>query len=146
MGCDEASRTVLSPQIYFNPRIPYGMRPLKFDVVTACVLFQSTHPVWDATGTASLSSLTDAFQSTHPVWDATAARAPDQAEKAFQSTHPVWDATWWPRSARCCPRHFNPRIPYGMRQLLGDSQANGEQFQSTHPVWDATRPKRRLCA
>ena len=112
------------------------------------------------------------FQSTHPVWDATRYTSPGFAQPAFQSTHPVWDATQGRRTAlqgirisihasrmgcdynlmfdmqtlmlisihasrmgcdsTTCemthmPRNFNPRIPYGMRpeqaaqiQQIGD--------------------------
>ena len=55
----------------FNPRIPYGMRLQ--DAVKAKLdsLFQSTHPVWDATLTVLPLLEHVLFQSTHPVWDAT---------------------------------------------------------------------------
>ena len=33
----------------FNPRIPYGMRPLHEAAKQILGAFQSTHPVWDAT-------------------------------------------------------------------------------------------------
>ena len=34
---------------HFNPRIPYGMRLQRRLIVSQILLFQSTHPVWDAT-------------------------------------------------------------------------------------------------
>ena len=36
----------------FNPRIPYGMRLHPDEETLASFRFQSTHPVWDATGKA----------------------------------------------------------------------------------------------
>ena len=41
-------------------------------------------------------------------------------------------------SMRTHPRHFNPRIPYGMRQGHFVGHVPAVRFQSTHPVWDAT--------
>ena len=37
----------------------------------------------------------------------------------FQSTHPVWDATATTCTATIAYKDFNPRIPYGMRPLVG---------------------------
>ena len=78
------------------------------------------------------------FQSTHPVWDATRDIANEYARCLFQSTHPVWDATdvvvssdlvhgisihasrmgcdfILVETALVNIVDFNPRIPYGMR-------------------------------
>ena len=122
----------------FNPRIPYGMRHLANGVVVNNFIFQSTHPVWDATSPIVIAGRPTRFQSTHPVWDAT--------------------VRWTTSSNRWT--YFNPRIPYGMRlALCGDltdrllisihaSRMGCDSvrspswrvlaFQSTHPVWDAT--------
>ena len=99
----------------FNPRIPYGMRRLHTIRQNLKHLFQSTHPVWDATALPYCPSLVSIFQSTHPVWDAT-----DQQEHtAAQQTISIHAsrmgcdlAADWTRPAI---RDFNPRIPYGMR-------------------------------
>ena len=56
---------------YFNPRIPYGMRPVPADQGSTTARFQSTHPVWDATIPFRVRCARLIFQSTHPVWDAT---------------------------------------------------------------------------
>ena len=103
-------------------------------------VFQSTHPVWDATRVepswlcrcrisihasrmgcdlltqTDLANIRREFQSTHPVWDATHDSLLYSLVFLFQSTHPVWDAT------------RSPSSPW-----------RSWQFQSTHPVWDATR-------
>ena len=49
MGCDLI--VVSTPPIrqYFNPRIPYGMRLIPNYLISSDFVFQSTHPVWDAT-------------------------------------------------------------------------------------------------
>ena len=131
-------------------------------------LFQSTHPVWDATCDGAPIIIRRAgFQSTHPVWDATRCESMSICRPIFQSTHPVWDATF----ARPSIRHalqisihasrmgcdlgdlpdgfqildFNPRIPYGMRPDQHCRPLRWHRFQSTHPVWDATTVEMLYC-
>ena len=57
---------------YFNPRIPCGMRPFRTVMAITLRLFQSTHPMRDATiEKLQMNSLVMLFQSTHPMRDAT---------------------------------------------------------------------------
>ena len=109
----------------------------KFEVRTW--LFQSTHPVWDATlirrtlcadsfdfnpripyGMRQCAShfgcVIITFQSTHPVWDATLAGLPDHAHRSI-SIH---------ASRMGC----DESVPAIIEEM--------DAFQSTHPVWDAT--------
>ena len=79
----------------FNPRIPYGMRRFERRLQVLNAIFQSTHPVWDATVLCG-RCVTDTC--------------------LFQSTHPVWDATTLEGSWAAAIAYFNPRIPYGMRR------------------------------
>ena len=115
MGCDRRLACRCRPHRNFNPRIPYGMR----------------HVDTYSTPTSHV------FQSTHPVWDATTRLFPKIACFLFQSTHPVWDATRAYHSGGT-GRYFNPRIPYGMRLRCSAWRIAVGEFQSTHPVWDAT--------
>ena len=78
------------------------------------------------------------FQSTHPVWDATRPSCLHDSSQQFQSTHPVWDATQLMEVIKMTLRDFNPRIPYGMRLPDIHTVHAPLPFQSTHPVWDAT--------
>ena len=56
--------------------------------------FQSTPPVWGATGeSGSMLEEFTTFQSTPPVWGATMQYQPLQNDFLFQSTPPVWGAT-----------------------------------------------------
>ena len=100
----------------FNPRIPCGMRPVVYNKSVIYTIFQSTHPMRDATylvgGRKCSAKL---FQSTHPMRDATSISLRVPAGK-FQSTHPMRDAT--------CGG--------------GIDMAVTGQFQSTHPMRDAT--------
>ena len=126
-------------------------------------LFQSTHPVWDAT-TGEIGCLPQsAFQSTHPVWDATSKRRFDYprivisihasrmgCDPCLQSqmvhtkaisihaSRMGCDLGWASAGARIIT-YFNPRIPYGMRPCGSGRHDAKKGFQSTHPVWDATK-------
>ena len=58
---------------------------------------------------------------------------------SFQSTHPLRDATIKQWFTVHNFKNFNPRTPYGMRQLDGFLSASSYAlFQSTHPLRDAT--------
>ena len=116
MGCDDAQPVEQPITKYFNPRIPYGMRPYldrhyaKYGEISIHAsrmgcdrlcheslpgLQISIHASRMGCDTCALplTASCKRFQSTHPVWDATR-RAPSHAQYArFQSTHPVWDAT-----------------------------------------------------
>ena len=128
----------------FNPRIPYGMRLPVNPIISAQRVFQSTHPVWDATLECELFPGLVPGISIHAsrmgcdLWDFYFL---DRVIAEFQSTHPVWDATLGPlvvagaaaiisihasrmgcdSRKKSTPAHvsqyFNPRIPYGMRQM-----------------------------
>ena len=125
----------------FNPRSPCGERPrLAPQSSPAPKIFQSTLPVWGATGlidanvsslkisihaprvgsdpfTVEVCAISRIFQSTLPVWGATRYSRGNQFWAIFQSTLPVWGAT----SSSC---------------LTSPAE---ETFQSTLPVWGATR-------
>ena len=80
-------------------------------------LFQSTRPVWGATGeTWNRSNGGERFQSTRPVWGATRRSSTAGASSLFQSTRPVWGATFL--------------------RSIGAKRCT--KFQSTRPVWGAT--------
>ena len=116
MGCDGPLAATAADSRYFNPRIPYGMRPLEMFSRSRTCNFNPRIPYGMRLGRNSDYSWTDAFQSTHPVWDATC--------RTFGLELFSW--------------HFNPRIPYGMRRGVSGVSSPLNGFQSTHPVWDAT--------
>ena len=129
---------VTSGRSNFNPRIPYGMRREQKPCPFCEQIFQSTHPVWDATFSSLQSTAKRLFQSTHPVWDATmgfrawisfVTISIHASRMGCDASRPT-GATGWV--------NFNPRIPYGMRPSTQKAGSNVQQFQSTHPVWDAT--------
>ena len=65
------------------------------DGVVTIDLFQSTHPMRDATHAGCFSQHGQEFQSTHPMRDATFRIADHAVGPLFQSTHPMRDATLW---------------------------------------------------
>ena len=137
MGCDLWLKYCFRLACHFNPRIPYGMRPHLPRLRVSIALFQSTHPVWDATSLTSIGSQMLPFQSTHPVWDATSTDCCTSAILLFQSTHPVWDATGLAQ-----PRQRDALISIHASRMGCDLASKVKsacrEFQSTHPVWDAT--------
>ena len=70
-GCDISTVLYGEYQRNFNPRIPCGMRPCLNFFSHRVIIFQSTHPMRDATFTTSPMEATYKFQSTHPMRDAT---------------------------------------------------------------------------
>ncbi len=104
-------------------------------------LFQSTHPVRDATANVEDRG-NESWISIHAPrtgCDLSLVRRV-QPHGKFQSTHPVRDATWRVRQAL---REWQisihaPRTGCDYIKLTAKNDTNG--FQSTHPVRDATRP------
>ena len=115
MGCDENISPISSdlPISIHASRMGCDILPsTAFDTLS---VFQSTHPVWDAT--VRCQQVDEGRLHFNPRIPYGMRHAPPPCTirlPKFQSTHPVWDAT---RSARPLPRrsYFNPRIPYGMR-------------------------------
>ena len=91
--CDEHLRRKTAPKQSFNPRTPYGVRPLTF-----------CSPASGAT-----------FQSTHSLRSATPRRIKCGCSVRFQSTHSLRSATGRFESETFPLRRFNPRTPYGVR-------------------------------
>ena len=120
VGCDRFPLPGMRRRHRFNPRTPCGMRRLIPSLPSTCTLFQSTHPVWDATQPSRWAGFTvRSFNPRIPCGMRRRAMLLACRTTMFQSTHPVWDATWEPTPS-----------------------SNGYGFQSTHPVWDATCTRR----
>ena len=104
MGCDVTTSWTTIPHFHFNPRIPYGMRRWWWRASMRCSVFQSTHPVWDATGRfrQTYRYRVISIHASRMGCDFIAHRWLHSLEP-FQSTHPVWDATGAACSAICPP-------------------------------------------
>ncbi len=108
----------------------------------SCVVlsrFQSTRPVWGATGAYALNILTDEISIHAPRVgrDAVSCLA-GQSIEIFQSTRPVWGATertttWPPRRSR-----FQSTRPVWGATTIYQNHTRKRVFQSTRPVWGAT--------
>ena len=70
-GSDGTLTTGTAHTSYFNPRSPYGERRGRDPGLTAHGGFQSTLPIWGATGVLMPDSGTISFQSTLPIRGAT---------------------------------------------------------------------------
>ena len=138
MGCDAVICHCRPLDCDFNPRIPYGMRRWTVPSSVFSVLFQSTHPVWDATWAFFDWGLDPAFQSTHPVWDATQALRHIEDGRVISIHASRMGCDGVGAAEETGHSDFNPRIPYGMRPRFFDVSNLLREFQSTHPVWDAT--------
>ena len=79
------------------------------------------------------------FQSTHPLRDATKWNWTTSSALRFQSTHPLRDATSMLMYQGHMNQNFNPRTPYGMRHDAPEKVDIRSWFQSTHPLRDATQ-------
>ena len=102
---------------HFNPRAPCGARP-EAQYCRSCHLqFQSTRPVWGATGGFLMAVMRVEFQSTRPVWGATSCCCLSRGSDGFQSTRPVWGATTKRFRFVVCEFGFNPRAPCGARPV-----------------------------
>ena len=102
----------------FNPRSPCGERHNYNTYHQYTSKFQSTLPVWGATGSHTQGDgYLYQFQSTLPVWGATSRiHTSCLAGKTFQSTLPVWGATAVLRMDWVVIPYFNPRSPCGERR------------------------------
>ncbi len=96
MSCEvsDKSKNGSSKADHLNTRIPYGIRPVVKVRSYTLIVFQSTHPVWDATLAALLFSLAFliSIHASRMGCDEDVEPS-DQYKDLFQSTHPVWDAT-----------------------------------------------------
>ena len=127
-------------------------------------LFQSTHPVWDATVWTNENVFQVLRISIHAsrmgcdssvVKDSVGRiidfnpRIPYGMRPAFATEKSGWRQYFNPRIPYGMRRsripwtfpartYFNPRIPYGMRLVRQIRRNLLSKFQSTHPVWDAT--------
>ena len=123
---------------YFNPRIPYGMRPEAPMMTSWCGVFQSTHPVWDATRQPrrTISSRTISIHASRMGCDVAPVVHHVGLRISIHASRMGCDPSVF--TSQSFQKYFNPRIPYGMRLLRPCTRRQASEFQSTHPVWDAT--------
>ena len=140
MSCEvsDKSKNGSSKADHLNTRIPYGIRPVVKVRSYTLIVFQSTHPVWDATSSSTARPDASAHfnpripYGMRPVLMKLSAPSSISIHASRmgcdpKSHHPLYsDSDFNPRipygmrpglarqfSAAC---YFNPRIPYGMRR------------------------------
>ena len=85
------------------------------------------------------------FQSTLPLRGATTSKKPIKTYSRFQSTLPLRGATEYPYTPPLNVPNFNPRSPYGERQVFPGQKVIKKKFQSTLPLRGATHATFCLC-
>ena len=100
----------------FNPRSPCGERRTAVSADGGEQVFQSTLPVWGATGCGALQP----------------------QERPISIHAPRVGSDKMCLRLGCHPTNFNPRSPCGERQVSFYSIYTRQKFQSTLPVWGAT--------
>ena len=146
-GRDRSLRSRPHAYLYFNPRAPYGARPVPFVPqpqdfgnfnprapygarlhqglnATLYALFQSTRPIRGATRPGLCWRCPVRFQSTRPIRGATVRHCRRTGAPAFQSTRPIRGATCKPDFHGGHFQNFNPRAPYGARRSAFTSQVS----------------------
>ena len=93
-GCDGKTGEELSKYAHFNPRIPCGMRQSLQVSFSMLLIFQSTHPMRDATATTASGATASgiSIHASHAGCDIINISLL-HCHNIFQSTHPMRDAT-----------------------------------------------------
>ena len=138
VGSDEDVERITDKNQHFNPRSPCGERPVRLGENILDLKFQSTLPVWGATGLPdgpkdrtdiSIHAPrvgSDGAGQVRPFCQVISIHAPRVgSDKSDQA--PNIDQT-----------HFNPRSPCGERPGKIALWRLTHEFQSTLPVWGAT--------
>ena len=107
---------------YFNPRSPWGERPISKATRALATRFQSTLPVGGATSRETIDSQ-EVSISIH---------APRGGSDRI-AIYPI-----------CLISYFNPRSPWGERLSSGGFSLQTTKFQSTLPVGGATAKMHRF--
>ena len=147
VGSDCLAREAAEDCSYFNPRSPCGERPWLGRQLHITITFQSTLPVWGATGKlpGTEHPPTD-FNPRSPCGERRIFRNVLVLHEQFQSTLPVWGAT----SSAGCQRGLTyisihaPRV--GSDEGVIPTGQKFGIFQSTLPVWGATSSTVSACA
>ena len=125
---------------YFNPRSPCGERHSVHIQTTTEKTISIHAPRVGSDEDFSFTGWKDLlFQSTLPVWGATGVRE-ELKKLGYISIHaPRVGSDQHHRSLQSIIKYFNPRSPCGERPIQKTAYQKNMLFQSTLPVWGATR-------
>ena len=129
----------LSVTLNFNPRSPCGERHRIHLATGSTAAFQSTLPVWGATGAGRCRGQGRKISIHAPRVGS------DRINVAisillchFNPRSPCGERPM-SKSSRTFLQYFNPRSPCGERPRKQGQRQGAHRFQSTLPVWGATR-------
>ena len=147
MSCEvsDKSKNGSSKADHLNTRIPYGIRPVVKVRSYTLIVFQSTHPVWDATCAATLHHSV-AEISIHASRMGCDVMFPRILRPLLISIHASrMGCDKYARSRCWCCANFNPRIPYGMRPMTASfPPQTGHYFNPRIPY--GMRPRNNTVA
>ena len=125
--------------VHFNPRSPCGERRAKEIIASAYGLFQSTLPVWGATGGKQHLSALEGISIHAPrVGSDFACNVPLTFSFSISIHAPRVGSDGGYGLRRVHQNDFNPRSPCGERHYTMMDNLGVAIFQSTLPVWGAT--------
>src|SRR5574344_1484842 len=127
--CDDFVLSSKAPYSYFNPRTSFEVRLFHVNLLSAGVVFQSTHLFRGATSLMRMVSWLKQFQSTHFFRRATSLMRMVSWLKPFQSTHLFRGATLRVPQARWLHTDFNPRTSFEVRLKSPATTALSLSFQ-----------------
>ena len=143
-GSDYVGSPISPISKYFNPRSPWGERPIIWVYLLELSDFNPRSPWGERPSSLQLRSTQSGFQSTLPVGGATAMTEDADSNHQRISIHaPRGGSDITILYGSNINRHFNPRSPWGERQFYCSRQNFRLQFQSTLPVGGATCPWQR---
>ena len=109
----------------FNPRSPCGERRSHGQLLVPFAYFNPRSPCGERRSPAAGAGPGRGFQSTLPVWGATGLVPRElTAPGYFNPRSPCGERRSWSSSSR--PGHFNPRSPCGERRFGGDRAVDSE--------------------
>ena len=138
------SWTRCTTQAYFNPHSPYGERPRRPSRTVRMRYFNPRSPCGERQQHKKARYHRHSkFQSTLPVWGATGKTAHPTMRGLISIHAPRVGSDLRSDRKSLLPRYFNPRSPCGERpRPVFDLRAKAG-FQSTLPVWGATMKQLR---
>ena len=138
MGSDGESGELQSQTVDFNPRSPCGERPQSSGIFLPIPRISIHAPrVGSDFDPQAKTRARAKFQSTLPVWGATGRTFNNSCVRNFNPRSPCGERPW---THDRIPEHwdFNPRSPCGERRPPAPACSSPGIFQSTLPVWGAT--------
>ncbi len=136
-GRDSGRCIAIASPMNFNPRAPYGARPLG-RYYNGVISIHAPHTGRDYRA-ASCSRVASVFQSTRPIRGATAQSRLTRRHRPHFNPRAPYGARLICYDLSIAVPNFNPRAPYGARHVVA-WRNTGEfaAFQSTRPIRGAT--------